>query len=468
MQRMLWLYLDFYQLTINVLEQALGKDTAAPCVIYQAETNQIVQCTDSARALGIEVGMGMAQAASLSGELNVIDYKQARESAHLKNLACALYQLVGDIVISPPASLAIRLDPSIKFYDGLLPLWRAIANELYQQEVNFHFATGWSIESAKVLAKAETNTVHSDRASISQALQRCHLKHTDLSAKQISSLARVGVHTLKSLLALPATELGKRFDNTLITYLTALRGEVFPQCTYFHPEEQFAQTIEPAYEISQTQQLMPWIDRLLNQLAIFLRLRNQVTASMSLTLFFREKEPQTLTVGSACPLSQAANWRPLFELTIEKLQLTEPVIAIELSVKNTEEVNAQTADFFSDRIHYFAKMQLIGRLQAKLGEEKVSQPMLNNDHRLGEKSFTQITVPPQLPVYWQPLFITEQPIPLTESSQIQFGPVRIQTGWWGGQYIKQDYYIAQSSQGQLLLVYKRPPERQWYIQGWYC
>lgn len=65
MQRMLWLYLDFYQLTINVLEQALGKDTAAPCVIYQAETNQIVQCTDSARALGIEVGMGMAQAASL-------------------------------------------------------------------------------------------------------------------------------------------------------------------------------------------------------------------------------------------------------------------------------------------------------------------------------------------------------------------------------------------------------------------
>ncbi len=464
---MLWLYLDFYQLTIDSLEQVLAEHTADPCVIYQVETNQIVQLTPSASKAGIEVGMGMAQAASLCGSLNVIDYKQDRESALLKNLACALYQLIGDIVIFSPSSLAIRLDPSIKFYHGLMPLWQAITTELNQQQVHFHFATGWSIESAKVLAKAQVNTVYAERSGIDLALQRCHLKHTDLSAKQISSLARVGIQTLKQLLTLPATELGKRFDNTLINYLTALRGEVFPQCVYFHPEEQFAQTIEPAYEISQTQQLMPWINRLLNQLAIFLRLRNQVTSTLRLTLYFREKEKQTLTVGSACSLSQTAEWHPLFELTVAKLQLTEPVIAIGLSADTTEEIHGQTNDFFSDRFHYFAKMQLIGRLQAKLGEENVCKPTLSNDHRLAESSLSQPPPPSDLSVYWHPLFIAEHPLPLTEPSHIQFGPVRMQTGWWDGQYIKRDYYITQSDQGQLLLVYKRPPEKEWYIQGWY-
>ncbi|MCW8091196.1 Y-family DNA polymerase [Alteromonas sp. ASW11-130] len=464
---MLWLYLDFYQLTLDALEQTSDEKSARPCVIYQAEVNQIVQRNALAKERGIEVGMGMAQAAALSADLNVIDYKQERESGHLQMLACALYQLIGDIVVYPPSCLAIRLDPSIKFYDGLMPLWQALVTQLRQQKVTYHFATGWSIESAKVLAKAKTNAVFSDRSNIQKALQYCHLKHTDLSAKQISSLARVGIHTLRGLLALPATELGKRFDNALITYLTALRGEVYPHCVYFHPAEKFSQTIEPTYEISHTHHLMPWVRRLLDQLAIFLRLRNQITHSLTLTLYFREQEQEDFEVGSACPLSDAATWHPLFELLIEKLTLSEPVTAIGLSANTTEEMTGENSDFFSDRFHYFAKMQLIGRLQAKLGEDNLNKPDLTDDHRLDVIHPPHSARPLALPDRWQPLFIATNPIPLSKPSHIQFGPVRMQTGWWDGHYIKRDYFITQSLNGELLLIYKCSPEAQWYIQGWY-
>ncbi|MCW8109966.1 DNA polymerase Y family protein [Alteromonas ponticola] len=462
---MLWLFLDFHQLSLDALAPILDKEEPRPCVIYEAEVNQIVQCNSYATEAGIEVGMGMAQAASLCSDLSIIDYKVDRETSHLKILANSLYQLIGDIVLIPPASLALRLDPSIRFYDGLRPLCQTIMNELNQQKVNFHFATGWSIESAKVLAKAKMDRILSDQAAIHNALLQCHLNQTDLTTQQVDSLARVGIHTLQSLLSLPTTEIGKRFDNKLISYLTALRGEVFPTCVYFHPEEKFAETIEPAYEISQTQHLLPWVNRLLNQLAVFLRLRNQVTASLTLTLFFREKEKESLQIGSAYPLSLAANWLPLFELHIEKLTLTEPVTALGLTANQTEQMNGHNSDFFYHRFHYFAKMQLLGKLQAKLGSDNVCTPTFNNDHRLEEAS-PAANFPAFIP-HWHPLFIATTPLPLSESSQIQFGPVRIQTGWWDDQDVKRDYFIAQTSKGELLLVYKSSPEQQWFIQGWY-
>ncbi|NMH59791.1 Y-family DNA polymerase [Alteromonas ponticola] len=464
---MLWLYLDFYQLTLDMLAPIQTELRVQPCIIYRADTNQVLQCNALAHAAGIESGMGMAQAASLSGELNIIDYKEQREANHLTVLASALYPLIGDIVLAPPNSLALRLDPSIKYYEGLQPLWQTIINELTRQKVTYRFATGWSIESAKVLAKAKTNTIIAKRTDIHHALQQCHLKHTDLSTKQITSLSRVGIHNIKSLLALPATELGKRFDNALISYLTALRGEVFPHCSYFHPEETFSATIEPAYEISQTQHLIPWVNRLLNQLATFLRLRNQLTASLTLTLYFRETEKQIYQVGSACPLSKASNWEPLFVLLIEKLTLSHPVTAIGLCTNATEEISDQSSDFFSDRVHYFAKMQLLGRLQAKLGASNICQPASINDHRLGQLAHTQASAMLSEPCAWQPLFIASQPVLLTQPSHIQFGPVRLQTGWWDGESVKRDYFITQTARGEYALVYKSPPAEQWYIEGWY-
>jgi protein ImuB len=59
------------------------------------------------------------------------------------------------------------------------------------------------------------------------------------------------------------------------------------------------------------------------------------------------------------------------------------------------------------------------------------------------------------------------PQPLTEAPVTWFsGPERISGGWWDGQRVHRDYYIAQLSSGQLAWVF-RDAREGWFVHGWF-
>ncbi|QJR81015.1 DNA polymerase Y family protein [Alteromonas pelagimontana] len=465
---MLWLYLHFSQLTLDTqtaFPLPENASPASPLVVYQASDNCIRQRCQLAKSTGIEVGMGMAQAAALSARLTVIDYQADTEAKRLSVIAHRLYQIAADIVIYNPDCLAMRVDTLIRYYGGAENFWLTLRNELTELQVNYHYACGWSIESARVLAFNRCNQFCTDPRILRQLLQACPMHCSELTPKQRHSLNRVGIKTLAHILALPATELGKRFDNQLIRYLCALRGEVTPQVSYFHPSETFSSTIEPAYEINKTQQLLPWVNSLLNELMVFLRLRNKVSLNLELTLRFREHPSLTLSIGSACAIYKAEEWQTLCALHIEQLRLPAPVTGFQLVAENLEAISEQTNDFFSDRNHYFSHKQLIGRLQARLGDAAVWQPFGGNDHRV---EFTTCRHPTTttIPSFSLPTFCLPQPIPLIQASHVIYGPVRLQTGWWDAKPVKRDYFVSQTDSGQYLHIFKNS-RGQWFIHGWY-
>lgn len=494
---MLWAYIYCYQLTLdshikaarskrahsqlskhetNNQYSALASNT--PVAVYCSKTNKITQCNDIAKKEGIEIGHGLAQAAALCPYVHILPFSEEAEKHMLTQLAHRLYPLASDIVLdnhihsNSVNGLAVRLDNLTHYYGGHKPLWKTLTQALAEADIRYHFASAWTIEAAKVLALHKFNTYLHTSDDIKKALGACPLSLTALSPKVIDSLARVGVSCVQQLLAMPVQELGRRFDNNTIMYLTALRGETFPRVTLFRPLEHFDNFILLPFDIENTQHLTPFVTQQFEHLSHYLRARNLYTSSINVRIHFREAPIMDINIRSALPQSSVQSWLPLFNLKTESLVLPEPATAIALTCQQFEEMDTQNGDFFSDRFNDIAQKQLIGRLNAKLGDNSTFQPRAADSHQFEYMTVTESSAGDGTGNYAYssditPTFTFDTPKPLIQATQVCFGPVRLHSEWWHDSPTKRDYFIAQTEQCVRLLVFK-DEESRWWVQGLFC
>ena len=64
----------------------------------------------------------------------------------------------------------------------------------------------------------------------------------------------------------------------------------------------------------------------------------------------------------------------------------------------------------------------------------------------------------------RPSLMLPNPEPLTEKVNVMHGPERFVTGWWDGEEMTRDYFIARSDSGRWLWVF-RNQEMQWFLHG---
>ncbi|APE04391.1 MAG: DNA repair nucleotidyltransferase [Alteromonas sp.] len=470
---MLWAYLYFYQITLDThqesglspVDSAHLEIPSSPVIVYCEKTNHVVQRNHAALQQGIEIGHGLAQAAALCPHVCIIPFNVDNEHLTLTQLAHRLYPLASDIVLDTHNTLAVRLDNLVHYYGGHKALWNTLTHELSQSNVHYHFATAWSIEAAKVLALKGIDRYYDNHDDIRQSLSHCPLSLTALNKKTKEALTRVGIHRVHQLLAMPVHELGRRFDNNTITYLTALRGEVFPRVKLFRPAEHFEHFALLPFDVENTQHLIPFMEKLLEYLAHYLRARNLQTSTLSFHIAFRDQPSNHLEIKSALPQSTSDSWLSLLKLRIENLVLPEPAVSLTLRCDNFEAIDDNNGDFFSNRFNDVAQKQLIGRLNAKLGEKCTFKPSISNTHQFEYMSngprLTKETVFSSDIV---PTFLFEAPKPLTQSTQVCFGPVRLHSEWWHDAPHKRDYFIAQTRQGVRMLIFKDEASK-WWAQG---
>ena len=494
---MLWAYLYLHQITLDTHEktnssvsnsshyetknkiqpQGVGKTTnrhaqqdksqTPPVIVYCEKTNRIVQRNNAALQQGIEIGHGLAQAAALCPQVCIIPFNKEDERLTLVQLAHRLYPFVSDIVIDAHNGLAIRLDNLVHYYGGHKELWSTITHELSLSKVNYHYATAWSIEAARIMALNRTDQYQSDRDNIKHLLSQCSLSLTELDKKTKEALTRVGIRYVNQLLAMPVHELGRRFDNNTITYLTALRGETFPRVTLFRPAEHFEHFTLLPFDIENTQHLTPFMVKLLDYLAHYLRARNLQTSMLCFHIEFREHPSTHLEIKSALPQSTVDSWLSLLKLRIENEVLPEPAVSLMLRCDHFETIDGNSGDFFSNAFNEVAQKQLIGRLNAKLGEDCTFQPAASDTHQFEYMSIAGASSnTPELPFTSDivPTFLFDSPKPLTQSTQVCFGPVRLHSEWWHDAYRKRDYFIAQTLHGVRMLIFK-DEDSQWWAQG---
>jgi len=165
------------------------------------------------------------------------------------------------------------------------------------------------------------------------------------------------------------------------------------------------------------------------------------------------------------------------------VSLVSGVVGLELAAAETAQIVPMNFSLFGDSSRLREDcLNLVERLQARLGPEAVSGLALYPEHRpelawqevvAGEVAAGTATSAAPLPP--RPAWLLERPRPLPGSGDLPWldgpisllaGPERIESGWWDEAPVRRDYYLAQAASGARLWVYRElaGPGR-WFLHG---
>lgn len=465
----LWIYLHFPRLQLDTL---FGDNQELPVVIVESQRGRIIQYNDIAEQQGIKPNMGLGSAASLCRGLQVHPYHPKTELNKLQEIAQWLYLITSDIVLMPNKGLLLRATPMLSLYEGLQNYWHKVTSHLGTLKLTFQFGCGFSPFAAKLMALSGSNRLTENGEFIQQSLSLVPLTLTDLSTVTVDKLQRVGVSTLQDLLELPLQDIARRFDIDLVNYVGRLTGQFKHPVDFYHPTESFQVYLELLFELENVQWVEKPLVKLLRQLETFLKLRNKVAFELRLTLHQRDKQEQHLQLTSAQGDYLSERWQQLASLSLESLALNGPVIGLSLQVIRQGEPISSACDLFAGQKGQMNNLELLSLLQAKLGKSAVLKPDIACDprpekacqYRPADEPDVTISAIPHL---LRPAMQLPAPIPLQEQVALVHGPERIVSGWWDGDEIMRDYYIAHTKQGRWLWVF-RDQHKHWFLHGYFC
>ncbi|NVC62544.1 DNA polymerase Y family protein [Vibrio sp. 05-20-BW147] len=460
----LWLYLHFPSIQLDSF-----MDDEQPIVVLDPLSHQVTQANSLAYAAGIKLHMGLANAAALCADLHVVAHDSTLEQNKLKEIAQWLYLITADIVLDPPSGLLIRASQMLLLYDGLDHYWHALAKQLNVRHLRYYAACGYSPLAAKMLAKAGLTLITEDKSRISTLLQQRALTCSEIKPATIEKLQRLGIHTLGELLVLPLPEVARRFDIDLVNYMGKITGQFKHPVDFYHPPSLFKQEFELLYELENVQWLEKPLSKLFQHLEHYLTMRDRVAFELALTLYQRDDRQDTIAIHSAQGEYRWQKWQTLSALTLESLVLQSAVIRLGLAVIRDGEQQSQPDDLFSHQSGKLTRLELCSVLQAKLGKQAVSTLALNHDPRPEKATSYQPALNGQMTTEidydrLRPSLLLPSPEPLQQDVSLIHGPERIVSGWWDGESVMRDYFIARTQQGQWLWVF-RDQSKHWFLHG---
>ncbi|MGF1744751.1 Y-family DNA polymerase [Vibrio minamisatsumaniensis] len=482
---MLWLYLHFPSLQLDTLfnsnELGSNEDSREQSIIIVDEKDhRVLQANPAALQSGISLGMGLGSAAALCHNLHVHPYSIKLEKSKLKEIAQWAYLVTSDMALVPPNGLLIKASNMLSLYDGLDNYWHALKSHLETLNIQFSFATGYSPLAAILLGRQAINQITNNVEQMKAWVNQQALSSSELPSKQVERLNRVGINTVEDLLKLPLQEVARRFDIDLVNYVGRLNGQFKHPIDFYHPPENFQQYLELLFDIENILFIEKPLLKLLNQLECFLKLRDRVAFELTLTLHLRDKDDHPISFYSAQGDYLAGKWANLTHLTLESLKLTAPVQGLTLSLIRHGEPQMAYHDLFDGHTGTLAALDLLSLLQAKLGQACIQTPKIQHDPRPEKanqyslptlsKSVAKKQAPQQtiaLSVHQQrlrPSILLPEPEALAENVTLSQGPERIVSGWWDGEKIIRDYFIAHSENGRWLWIC-RTPDKQWFLHG---
>ncbi|MEZ9519897.1 DNA polymerase Y family protein [Vibrio splendidus] len=492
---MLWLYLHFPSLQLDTLfnselsnsEKVHSNEESheQPIIIVDEKDHRVLQANQAALQSGISLGMGLGSAAALCHNLHVHPYSIELEKSKLKEIAQWAYLVTSDMALLPPNGLLIKASNMLSLYDGLDNYWHELKSHLETLNIQFSFATGYSPLSTILLGKQSINQVTNNVEQMKVWVNQQALSSSELPTKQVERLNRVGINLVDDLLKLPLQDVARRFDIDLVNYVGRLNGQFKHPIDFYHPPENFQQYLELLFDIENILFIEKPLLKLLNQLECFLKLRDRVAFELTLTLHLRDKDDHPVSFYSAQGDYLAAKWANLTHLTLESLKITAPVQGLTLSVIRHGEPQMAYRDLFDGNTGTLAALDLLSLLQAKLGQACIQTPKIQHDPRpekanqyslptlgntvkkgqvsqdIAQQTMTASNISQQR---LRPSILLPEPEALTENVTLSQGPERIVSGWWDGEKIIRDYFIAHSENGRWLWIF-RTPDKQWFLHG---
>ena len=219
--------------------------------------------------------------------------------------------------------------------------------------------------------------------------------------------------------------------------------------------------------------------------------RSRTASVASFEIAFRHlRGPSTIErINLAGPAQDRKRFQRLFLDRLDRVSLSEPAVALVLRTGEAEPVAPSSSALFKNAVQpEFTETidALIERLRGRFGSARIFGIHLVAEHRpeaAWRKSLdgfaggsTEHSVSPW--AQQRPLWLLPEPLLLANTSdglprydsceplRPQSGPERIEAGWWSGEEIRRDYYMAATRRGEKLWIFRdRREDRGWFLHG---
>lgn len=472
---MLWACILLPQLALDtVLRERDDPDT--PLVLIGGPTQRrVLQAVNpAAAALGLRAGQTLTAARALADGFTCVEADPKRIDQVQQLLAAWAYRFSAQVSLHYPRALLLEVGSSLQLF-GPWPLFEArLRQELAELGLRQRIVLASNPVAARMLANGHDGLAVGDVDATRAALLGMPITRVGLPAEAAEAFARMGLHQLGQVLALPRDTLARRFAAQVQLHLDQLLGLRNLGLDFYQPPDRFETRLELNFDVESHQALLFLLRRMLNDLAAFLAGRDCGVQRFCLHLEHAEGPDTLLKVGLLAAERDAAM---LFELArgrLEPLRIPAPVRNLRLVAEDLPPFVPQHQALFDPRAQQAQPWaQLRERLRARLGDEAVKGLGAAADHRpecawqLAEQGAQgNMPVAPGS----RPGWLLSAPIALDDAAyQVQGYAERIESGWWDGGDVRRDYYRIETRDGLRGWAYRDLSQAgPLWLQGWFA
>ncbi len=477
---MLWLALHFPSLPLEVYTR--GAAAPGPTVIASigkdaAGAPLVVSCNAAAMRCGIRPGIPISAAHALAPGLAVHVRDVQRERETLERLAAWAQQFTPTLSLAERATLLVEIGGSLRLFGGLSPLLAQVRRGLAELGFDAFSAVAPTAAGAALLARAGLELELTETTELRSRLAALSIDLLEQDTAVLDALEKIGVRTLGECCRLPRDGLARRFGESLLDELDRAFGDrADPRPPWVAPEVHSARLDLPS-PVWEVEALILPAKRLLVELCGVLAARRQGLTQLSLALGHERRAPTSVSISLSMPSRDPAHLLALMRERLANVALPDRVESIALAAAETMQLAPRNFSFFGDRDTLAEnRLVLVERLRARLGKDAVCGLALVPDHRPelawqpaepGSAAVASASSP-------RPLWLLHAPKPLRTnpdravpaSLTILAGPERIEGGWWDGNDVTRDYFVARNAAGARYWVFRaRSGTGGWFLHG---
>jgi protein ImuB len=299
----------------------------------------------------------------------------------------------------------------------------------------------------------------------------------------LEALHAIGARTVGDLAALPRDGLARRFGQALLDDLDRAHGRRADPRAFYVPPAQFHARLELPAEVTQADSLLFAARRLFVQLEGFLAARAGGVRRLELRFSHREAAATVVPIGLVAPSRDAGHFTQLARERLGATALPEPVRALGLAADEVVPLTGAPLALFDDGNGTPEDWpRLVERLRARLGAASVHGVRVAEEHRpeYASQPCAPAAARDKAPradasAGRRPFWLLETPRPLAEVGAVPHhggplklvaGPERIESGWWDGDELARDYFVAQTPEHGLVWIYRaRGAAGGWFLHG---
>lgn len=478
---MLWVALEMPALPLQLAERARAEPL--PLVVGEGPAQRpVVACANAAaRAAGVREGMAVAAAKALASDLRCVDRDEAAERDALERLAGWAAQYTPAVSVEP-TGLVLEVEGSVRLFGGLARLLAALRGGVRALGLQATVGVAPTPLAARAFARAKARGMAvrscATMPELPARLAELPLFLLEWPGRTLEHLSDLGVVRVKDALSLPRAGFSQRFGPEALAVLDRLAGRVpDPRLPYVPPARYRARLELPA-EAEGVEAILFPLKRLLAEMEGYLRGRGAGVQELDLVLEHGRRSQTRLALSFASPEREAEFILAIAREKLSRLELAAPTVGLRLAAERLQPFAPREGTWLPGREERaVGRARLVERLAARLGQGRVFGIALAEDHRpeRGWKNPPAASSRARFDGGARPVWLLNRPQRLVAgeagpslqgSLRILAGPERIETGWWDGEPVSRDYFVAANPVGEAVWIYReRRDPGAWFLHG---